>query len=66
MAVVALVLHTKVLVPVPPVAEAVADPLLPPLQLTFVELIEATTAAGSVTVTVVVSVQPLLSVTVTV
>ena len=57
----------NVFVPVPPVAEAVAEPSLPPLQLTFVGVpMEATTAVGSVIVTDSVSVHPLASVTVTV
>jgi hypothetical protein len=57
-----------VIVPVPPVAEAVADPSLPPLQLTLVdEVIDTLTeVAGSVMVTVSVSSHPLASVTVTV
>jgi len=48
-AVVAPVLHTKVLVPVPPEAEAVADPVDPPLHSTFEALMLATTAVGCVT-----------------
>ena len=51
----------------PPDPAAVAEPSLPPLQLTLVELeMEATTAVGSVIVTLAVSVQPLASVAVTV
>ena len=52
---------------VPPDPLAVADPLLPPLQLTFVwDEMLAVTAVGSVMVTVSVSSQPFASVTVTV
>ena len=59
--------HTNVLVPVPPVAEAVAEPSFSPLQLTFVGVpIDATTDVGSVIVTDSVSVQLLASVAVTV
>ncbi len=51
---------------VPPVAEAVASPSLPPLQLTLsVYAVAATSTAGSVIVTEAESVQPLASVTVT-
>lgn len=65
-AAVAPVLQTKVLVPVPPVAEAVAVPLEPPKQLTGVKVMLATTAVGATTVAVAVAVQLLKSVAVTV
>ena len=56
-----------VFVPVPPVADAVADPLAPPKHETFVGVpIDATKAVGCVMVVVSVSVQPLASVIVTV
>ena len=55
-----------VYVPVPPVAEAVAEPSLSPLQLTFVGVpIEATSTVGSVRTTEAESVQPPASVIVT-
>jgi len=60
--------QTKVFVPVPPVAEAVADPFDPPLHDTFVGVptLVVTPVAGCVMVVVSVSVHPLASVTVTV
>ena len=67
LAVVAVLLHAKVYGAVPPVPLAVADPLLPPLQLMFVFTTEfATNAVGSVMVTLDVVVQELASDTVTV
>jgi hypothetical protein len=61
------VLHAKVYGVVPPVPLAVADPLLPPLQLTFVfATVEAANTAGSVIVTLDVLVHKFASVTVTV
>ena len=66
-AVVAELLQANVIVPVPPVADELAVPLVPPLQLMLVLVMLATTAvAGSVMVTASVSVHPLASVTVTV
>ena len=51
---------------VPPVAEAVASPSFPPLQLTLLSTeVAATSTAGSVMTTDEESVQPLASVTVT-
>ena len=52
--------------PVPPLPVAVAVPLEPPLQLTFVEVMLTVTAVGCVMVTLVVAVQELASVAVTV
>ena len=53
--------------PLPPLALTVADPLLPPLQVTLLmEDIVATIAAGCVIVAVVLAVQLCASVTVTV
>mgnify|MGYP001571923378 CR=1 FL=1 len=67
LAVVEELLHTKVYGDVPPVPLAVADPLLPPLQLTFVfATVDAANTAGSVMVTLDVVVQELASDTVTV
>jgi hypothetical protein len=61
------VLHAKVYGVVPPVPLAVADPLLPPLQLTFVFAnVDAANTAGSVIVTLDVLVHEFASVTVTV
>ena len=59
--------HKYVIVPVPPVPEAVAEPFEPPKQLTFTEvgIVTATALAGCIIVTVAVSVQPFESVTVT-
>ena len=61
-----LLLHAYVFVPVPPVALAVADPSVAPLQLAFVPEILALTDVGSSIVTLSVSLQPLASVAVTV
>ena len=67
LAVVAALLHAKVYGEVPPDPLAVADPLLPPLQLMFVFTAElATTTVGSVIVVLAVVVQLFASVTVTV
>ena len=59
--------HRYVIMPVPPVPAAVAEPFAPPKQLTFVEalMLTDTAEAGSEIITVAVSVQPLASVTVT-
>ena len=59
--------HKYVIVPVPPVPVAVAEPFEPPKQLTFTEvgIVTATALTGWVIVTVAVSVQPFESVTVT-
>ena len=59
--------HKYVIVPVPPVPAAVAEPFEPPKQLTFTEaeIVTATALAGCVIVTLAVSVQPFESVTVT-
>lgn len=66
-ALVALVLQTKVMVPVPPVAEAEADPLLPPLQLTLLKAPALiVTAVGWVMTIEAVVEHPLSSLTVTV
>jgi hypothetical protein len=66
-AVVDELLHVKVYGAVPPVPLAVADPLLPPLQLTFVfATVDAANTAGSVIVTLDVLVHEFASVTVTV
>ena len=58
--------HRYVIVPVPPVPAAVAEPFEPPKQLTFTEalIVTATALAGCVIVTLAVSVQPFESVTV--
>ncbi len=65
--VVAELLHAKVYGDVPPVPLAVAEPLLPPLQLMLVFITElATTAVGSVIVTLDVLVHKFASDTVTV
>ena len=67
LAVVAALLHAKVYGAVPPDPFAVADPSLPPLQLTFVfATVDAANTAGSVMVTLDVVVQELASDTVTV
>ena len=67
LAVVAALLHEYVYGAVPPVALAVAEPLFPPLQLMFVFTTElATTAEGSVMVTLDVLVHEFASDTVTV
>ena len=67
LAVVAALLHAKVYGEVPPDPFAVADPSLPPLQLMFVFTTElATTAEGSVMVTLDVLVHEFASDTVTV
>ena len=67
LAVVAALLHTKVYGVVPPAPLAVADPLLPPLQLMFVFTTElAVNAEGSVMVTLDVVVHEFTSDTVTV
>ena len=66
-AVVSELLHAKVYGAVPPVPFAVAEPSLPPLQLTFEFTTElATNAVGSVIVVLDVVVQLFASVTVTV
>jgi len=51
-------------VPLPPLCDTVAVPLLPPLQETGVDVADAVSTAGSDTVTDAVAEQPLLSVTV--
>jgi len=62
-----VVFQESVFAPVPPPADAVAVPLLPPLQATFVdEGIVTVTIAGCVIVTCAVAVHPLASVAVTV
>ena len=67
LAVVAELLQAKMYGAVPPAPLAVADPLLPPLQLTFVfATVDATNAVGSVIVVLDVVVQLFASVTVTV
>ena len=67
LAVVAALLHAKVYGAVPPDPFAVADPSLPPLQLTFVfATVDAANTAGSVMVTLEVAVHELASDTVTV
>ena len=67
LAVVAALLHAKVYGEVPPAPLAVAEPLFPPLQLMFVFTTElATTAEGSVMVTLDVLVHEFASDTVTV
>ena len=67
LAVVAALLHAKVYGAVPPDPLAVAEPLFPPLQLMFVFTTElATTAEGSVMVTLDVLVHEFASDTVTV
>jgi hypothetical protein len=67
LAVVEELLHAKVYGDVPPDPLAVADPLLPPLQLTFVfATVDAANTAGSVMVTLEVAVHELASDTVTV
>jgi hypothetical protein len=58
--------HEYVYGDVPPPATTVAEPVLPPLQRTGVEVAEAVTTVGCVTVVEAVLVQPLASVTVTV
>ena len=67
LAVVAALLHAKVCGAVPPDPLAVADPLLPPLQLMFVfTTVEAITGEVIFTSTLSVAVQPFASVTITV
>jgi hypothetical protein len=51
-------LQEYVLLPVPPVAEAVMLPLFPPLQLTFVTVPETARADGALTVVLAVFTQP--------
>ena len=59
--------HTYVYADTPPAGVAIACPLLPPLHDMFVgDVLTVSAAAGWVIVTVLVAVQPLLSVTVTV
>jgi hypothetical protein len=65
-AVVAPLFQAKLYPAVPPVAEAVAPPSLPPLQLTLLSTrAEETSSVGSVMVTEEESVHPLASVMVT-
>jgi hypothetical protein len=59
-------LQVKVLLPVPPVAEALIEPLLPPAQETFVTVPFTVIAFGDVTVKLDDAEHPLASLTVTV
>ena len=59
-------LQVKVLLPVPPVAEAVIEPLLPPAQDTLVTVPFTVIAFGDVTVKLDEAEHPLASLTVTV